>query len=128
MLGAASIPLPKNWPRNVRSAVVHAVSMANVAFTVTRDDAESRSSARIRLQAENDRLRREVSILREEIRIKDARMERVPAQRRPHARRDLPRLAPCLQTSPLRKSVALAPSIAVRGAASARSRATGCRG
>jgi transposase InsO family protein len=27
------IPLPKAWPRCVRSAIVHAVSMANVAFT-----------------------------------------------------------------------------------------------
>jgi len=78
------IPLPQHWPRRVRSAVVHAVSMANTAFTVTRSHAENHFNARVRLQAENDRLRREVSLLKEEIRIKDARMERVPAQRRPH--------------------------------------------
>jgi len=78
------IPLPQHWPRRVRSAVVHAVSMANTAFTVTLSHAENHFNARVRLQAENDRLRREVSLLKEEIRIKDARMERVPAQRRPH--------------------------------------------
>ena len=56
--------LPKGWSRHVRSAVVHAVSMATVAFGVTRSRAENHFSARVR--------------------IKDARMERVPAQRRPH--------------------------------------------
>jgi hypothetical protein len=28
--------LPEHWPRHVRSAIVHAVSMANVAFTITQ--------------------------------------------------------------------------------------------
>ncbi len=78
------IPLPKGWPRFVRSAIVHAVSMANVVFTVTRGHAENHFNARVRLQAENDRLRREISLLQEELRIKDGRMERLPAQRRPH--------------------------------------------
>jgi hypothetical protein len=58
--------------------------MANVAFTVSRTHADNHFNARVRLQAENERLRREISLLCEEIRIKDARMERVPAQRRPH--------------------------------------------
>ena len=40
--------------------------------------------ARIWLQAGNDRLRREASLNNEEIRIKDARMESVPARRPPH--------------------------------------------
>ena len=79
-----SLPLPKGWPRRVRSAVVHAVSIANVVFTVTRSQAEHHFNARVRLQAENDRLRNEISLLHEELRIKDGRMERIPAQRRPH--------------------------------------------
>ena len=83
-LPSRAIPLPKAWPRRVRSAVVHAVSMANVAFTASRAHAQNHFNTRIRVQAENDRLRREVALLREELRIKDARMERVPAQRRPH--------------------------------------------
>jgi hypothetical protein len=78
------LPLPKGWPRHVRSAVLHAVSTANVVFTVTRGQAENHFNARVRLQAENDRLRREISLLHEELRIKDVRMERIPAQRRPH--------------------------------------------
>lgn len=40
--------------------------------------------ARIRLQAENERLRSEIHLLREEVRIKDARMETIPPHRRPH--------------------------------------------
>lgn len=76
--------VPNAWPRYVRSALVHAVSMANVAFTATRAHAANHFNARIRYQAENERLEREVALLREELRIKDARMERLSAQRRPH--------------------------------------------
>ena len=84
LLSSQAIPLPKGWPRHVRSAVVHAISMANVAFTATRAHAENHFNARIRVQAENDCLQREVALLLEELRITDARMERLPAQRRPH--------------------------------------------
>ena len=41
-------------------------------------------NARVRLRAENDRLRGEVALLREEIRIKDVRMAQIPPPRRPH--------------------------------------------
>jgi putative transposase len=58
--------------------------MARVAFTLTRSRIERRDSASNRLRVRIDGLEREVQLLREEIRIKDARMERVPAQRRPH--------------------------------------------
>jgi hypothetical protein len=46
--------------------------------------AENHFDARVRLQTENDRPWNEVSLLQEEVRIKDSRMERLPAQRRPH--------------------------------------------
>ena len=78
------LPLPKGRPRRARSAAIHAVSMTNVVFTVTRSQAENHFNARVRLQAENDRPRNEIALLREELRIKDSRMERIPAQRRPH--------------------------------------------
>jgi hypothetical protein len=64
--------LPKLWPRRVRSAVVHGVSLANVAFTISRN------------RPVNEGHLREIARLREELRIKDARMERLPAHRRPH--------------------------------------------
>jgi len=78
------VSLPSRWPRYVRSAIVHAVSMASVAFTATHARAEFHFNGRARLQATNDRLQRHIALLFEELRIKDARMERLPAQRRPH--------------------------------------------
>jgi putative transposase len=38
----------------------------------------------LRQQAEDDRLRQEIQLLREEVRIKDARMEQIEPHRRPH--------------------------------------------
>ena len=78
------VQIPKRWPRSVRSAVVAIVSMAQTALTVSRSRAANRWNVRIRLKAGKDRLRQEVSLLREEMRIKDARMELIPVPRRPH--------------------------------------------
>ncbi len=50
--------LPRTWPRRVRSAIVHAISMANAAFLTAV------GHARTRLRAENDLLVREMSLLR----------------------------------------------------------------
>ena len=82
--GSIRIPLPRAWPRRVRSAVVHVVAMARVSLTIARAHAENHFDARVRLKTENDRLRQEVALLNEELRIEDARMDRIPAQRRPH--------------------------------------------
>jgi hypothetical protein len=68
----------------VRSGVLHAISLAHFSLTYTRSWAANSWNARIRLKQENDRLQAELALLREEMRIKDARMLRVPAQRRPH--------------------------------------------
>ena len=87
MLGYRSrprIPLPKQWSKRVRSGVLHAISLAHFSLTFTRSWAANGYNARFRLKAENDRFRQELALLQEELRIKDARMLRVPAQRRPH--------------------------------------------
>ena len=87
MLGNRSrprIPLPKQWPSRVRSGVLHAISLAHFSLTFTRSWAANSINARIRLKQENDRLGQELALLREEMRIKDSRMLRIPAQRRPH--------------------------------------------
>jgi hypothetical protein len=72
--------LPNHWSRRVGSAIVHAVLMATIAFTVARTRADHHFDARVRHQAEVHGLQREVSLLREEARIKDARMECVAPQ------------------------------------------------
>jgi hypothetical protein len=58
--------------------------MARVALTTGRGWAAESWNARLRLNAENDRLRQEIGLLIEELRIKDARMAHIPAQHRPH--------------------------------------------
>jgi hypothetical protein len=80
----ADIPLPKCWPRRIRSAVIHTIAMAHLSLTHARSVAANSINARIRLKEEIDRLKNEISLLGEESRIKDARMEQIPAQRRPH--------------------------------------------
>jgi len=87
MLGDRSrprIPLPKQWSSRVRSGVLHAISLAHFSLTYTRSWAANSWNARIRLRQENDRLQQELAQVREEMRIKDSRMLRIPAQRRPH--------------------------------------------
>ena len=78
------VRLPKDWPRRVRSGAIHAISLARFSLTAARGHAANSWDARIRLREENDRLRREIALLQEELRIKDSRMERISPQRRPH--------------------------------------------
>jgi hypothetical protein len=64
--------------------VIHTIALARTSVIHTRGWAENHYSARIRLKAENERLRGEILLLREETRIKDARMEQILPHRRPH--------------------------------------------
>ena len=79
-----NIRLPKAWTEHVRSAVLHVLSLAQYAAVYTRARAAESVNTRARLKAENDTLTQEVTFLREEIRIKDARMARIGPPRRPH--------------------------------------------
>ena len=80
----AAIPLPNGWPCRVRTAVVHTIVLAQTSLTHARSVASNSINARIRLKEEIDRLRQEVLLLREELRIKDSRMGVIPAHRGPH--------------------------------------------
>ena len=87
MPGVASpllLPLPKGWPRRVRSAVVQVISLAQTSLALTRGWASDSMNGPLRRQAEDDRLRHEIQLMREEIRIKDARMQHLEPQKRPH--------------------------------------------
>ena len=78
------IPLPKSWGKHVRIALLHVVALARYATAYTRGWATNSLDGRVILKAENDRLQQEIALLREEIRIKDARMMLITPQRRPH--------------------------------------------
>ena len=65
--------LPSRWPQYARSAIVHALALARVALLAATDRV-----------ATSVHLEHELALLREERRIKDARMERVPPRHRPH--------------------------------------------
>jgi transposase InsO family protein len=60
------------------------MSLAQFATAHTRSWAANSINSRIRLQAERDRAREELLRLREELRIKDARMALINPHRRPH--------------------------------------------
>ena len=79
-----SIRLPKGWHASVKAAVLQVISLAQYALVYARGWAADSINTRLRLKAENERLRQEVALLREEIRIKNARMTRIEPQRRPH--------------------------------------------
>ncbi len=81
---APRIPLPQSWTSRVRSAMLHVISLAQFATVYTRSLAVDSLNGRVRLKAENNRLRQEFALLQEEIRIKDARMAQINPHRRPH--------------------------------------------
>jgi len=82
----SKIPLPTGWPESVRSAVIYVISLAQYAITCARGWAANSINARLRLAAENHLLNQEIQLLREELRIKDARMAKIDPHRRPYYR------------------------------------------
>ena len=78
------ISLPRCWLPSVKAAMLQVISLAQFSMTYTRSWAVNSPIARMRLKAENDERRQEVSFLREEIRIKDVRMRRIDPYKRPH--------------------------------------------
>jgi len=78
------IPLPKGWQGCVKSAAIYAFSLAHYCIVYARARAADSINARVRLAAQNDRLHEECALLREELRIKDARTAQIPPQQRPH--------------------------------------------
>ena len=83
---AERIPLPKNWPGNVKNAVLHVISLAHVVIVHTRGLLVNSPNAKTRRAGDLDGSLNEISLLEEEIRIKDTRMAMIDAHRRPHYR------------------------------------------
>jgi transcriptional regulator with XRE-family HTH domain len=77
-------PKPRNWPASVKSTVLHAISLAQYSLAYVHGWAADSRNARIGLKAKLDRANREIALLREEMRIKDARMKHLSPHERPH--------------------------------------------
>jgi len=75
-LPSGSLSLPRGWPRRVRSAVIQVISLARTSLALTHGWASESMNGQLRRRAEGDRLQQEIQLLREEIRIKDARIPR----------------------------------------------------
>ena len=78
------IPLPSGWSKNVKSAILHAISLAHYAVVAARGWAANSINARVRLTAGNNQLKHETQLLREELRIKDVRLAKIHPRRRPY--------------------------------------------
>ncbi len=78
------IPLPRSWNHRTKAAILQVLALSHYAFTAMVARAANERSRRTRFRAEIDRLNHELALLREELRIKNARMKRVPPHRRPH--------------------------------------------
>ena len=52
--------LPRGWSEQIQSAVIHVISLAHFSATFARSVAANSINARIRLKAENSRLRQEI--------------------------------------------------------------------
>ena len=81
---AVEHPSPFRWTENVKSAILHVISLAHFAIACARGWAGNSINARVRLTAKSDRLQQEAELLGEEIRIKDARMAKLDPHRRPY--------------------------------------------
>jgi hypothetical protein len=79
-----STPLPGGWPDQAKSAILQAIAAAHFALTHVRGWCANSRIARVRLTARDDRRKAEVALLKEELRIEDARMAHIPPRQRPH--------------------------------------------
>jgi hypothetical protein len=74
---APRLAVPKRWKRSVQRALVTVMSLAQYTLVSTRSWAANSRNHRVRLSVKTDQLDNEIRLLREEIRIKDARMRGV---------------------------------------------------
>jgi hypothetical protein len=79
MLSQPPFSLPRGWSKHVKSALLHAISLASMVLTATRS-----RLAGSQLERELERANAEIALLKEELAIKDARWNRLPSRRRPH--------------------------------------------
>jgi transposase InsO family protein len=76
--------LPSHWPEYAKTGIIHAIALAHFGLTHIRGWCENSRIERVKFKGQAERAEAEVLLLREEQRIKDARMARVPPANRPH--------------------------------------------
>ncbi|MCP5071300.1 MAG: transposase, partial [bacterium] len=81
-----AIPLPKGWPKHVQTAILHVIALARLAIVHSRSRVANSRITRVRLLGQLEQAENEISLLKEEMRMKDARMGRLDPRRRPHYR------------------------------------------
>lgn len=80
----SAIPLPSGWSVFAKGHLLRAVGPARYALTHVRSWCADSPIARVRLKGRIELLAAEVALLKEELRIKDARLAAIPARQRPH--------------------------------------------
>jgi len=79
-----TVSLPAGWTKNIKSAILQAISLAHFATTYARGWAANSINARVRLATDNDRRQHETELLCEELRIKNARIAKISPRQRPY--------------------------------------------
>ncbi len=80
----ASLRGPRGWRRRVKRVLLNAIAIGRVCASVLDAEGSLSGDTEDRNSADLNALRRENQMLKDELRIKDARMDRVPARKRPH--------------------------------------------
>jgi hypothetical protein len=78
------IPVPPDWPKHVANGFRHAVAAAHYGVVWIESWCVNSRVERVRLRGKVECLQNEAVLLREELRIKDARRARIPPRNRPH--------------------------------------------
>ena len=81
------IPIPEVWPPLIRKAILHAMALARYTMLGVHAHIHSGDSWDLRMASEVQRRDDEIAMLREELRITQTRLDKIPARNRPHFQR-----------------------------------------
>jgi transposase InsO family protein len=84
MAPPSSLPLPRDWRKSIRRALLCAVGLERLALAEARSGFDNSPDPRARFTAELDRLREHCELQAEELRILRARLEHIAPRERPH--------------------------------------------
>ena len=68
-----TIPLPRAWPLRIKSAMIHAIALAQYVIVYTRSWAVDSTNPRLRIKGELDQTHQEIAMLGEQMRIQNVR-------------------------------------------------------